>query len=192
MARQIELQRTDASLTSGPRFRPAHVLAEGMRVLSNSEVDRLMSTIGCRSPATILSRYHAAKKALQEQFGATVDLVQVDSGAIRIATRLEFLTDHLRLDEGLHLLVVGMGFDLVLRHTTTPRVEHAYILTESRYRSTLDFSAVADIAENLLRLAKMIEQRIDQVPDNVVLFPASFSVSGQFEERRVALGTNSY
>lgn len=174
MTRHLDVQRAGVNLTLGSKFRPASVLAEGIRVLPDSEVTHLMSIMSYTNPSGVLSRYFAAKKALQE-FGATVELVQVN-GAVRIAARLEFLTDHLRLSDELHSLVVGMGFNLTLR--CTPQ-EQVYILTESRYQSTAEFSAVAQVAEDLFRLAKMLEQYAFPLPDNLVHLPVSAGTSSQ-------------
>ncbi|MFH1520125.1 MAG: hypothetical protein ABID61_00625 [Candidatus Micrarchaeota archaeon] len=193
MTSPLKIQCAGASPTLRPKFRPASVLAEGIRVLQDNEVSRIMFRMSYLNPQGILSRYYKAKKALQE-FGGVVELVQVYQGAIRIAARLEFLTDHLRLDEDLHNLVVGMGFNLVLRHNVKPVEEHVYILSESRYQSTSEFSSVASITENLLRLTKMLEQYTVELPDNVVQFPVGTKQpiiipKGAFEDRSVALRT---
>lgn len=190
MTRHLDVQRAGVNPTLGSKFRPATVLAEGIRVLPDSEVTHLMSIMSYTNPRGVLSRYFAAKKALQE-FGATVELVQVHNSAIRIAARLEFLTDHLRLNDELYSLVVGMGFNLTLRHTTK---EHAYVLTESRYQSTSEFSSVAQVAEDLFRLAKMLEPYAFPLPDNLVHLPARTGTSGPvstaLDDRRVALSTS--
>ncbi|MFH1785532.1 MAG: hypothetical protein ABH842_03810 [Candidatus Micrarchaeota archaeon] len=192
MHRQVGLVQSGGN--SGNKFRQFTLRAEGIQVLPQNTVENMVHTLHRRSAHSILSRYSAAKKTLQEQFGGVVELVQVHNGAIRIAARLEFLTDHLRLDEKLHSLVVGMGFDLVLHHRVRPTEEHVYIISESRYKSTADFSAVAHITENLLRLAKMLEQYTVELPDNVVRLPIGETTptsvrSCTFENRRVALGT---
>ncbi|VVC04566.1 Uncharacterised protein [Candidatus Bilamarchaeum dharawalense] len=152
MARHLDLRSVGGTLQ--PQFRKATVLGEGIQVLSDRELGKLLHQFHYSNPDSIFTRFLAAKKNLQETFGGTVELIHDQSGITRIAAKLEFFTTHLRLDEDLHRLVVGMGFDLRLHHLAD---EHVYHISEGRQHSYREISSIATVADDLLRLALMLE-----------------------------------
>lgn len=154
MQRQVNLVRPGE--TPSARFRQFTVKTEGIQVLSPTAVENLVHTFH-RTPArSILSRYFAAKQKLQDEFGATVELVKNAQGAVKIFARMEMLTDHKHMDDDTYNLVVGMGFDLTLHHTFVPVEECFYLVKTGRYQEGLELSSLADVAESLLRLGDML------------------------------------
>jgi hypothetical protein len=124
-----------------------------LRTCTLSDVNvRDMLTLFRRGRADMeFMRYTNAKEALKER-GASIGLVDRPE-ATRVEVRLELPTANPTIDDKLYGTVVGMGFDLKLVSSPDGK-DRRYVVTE---RGNRDISRIADMAEDLLRLAELLK-----------------------------------
>jgi len=148
----------------GPRkerpFRKAG-LKEDPRRLRDAELERAFSTFSSLSADDRYRRFMAARAALEEK-GGSVDIVEDHRVGLRLRMRLEFPTADRTMDQRLHSLVAGMGFDLTLESRPMagrPRdMERAYAVTERKGSDTLEYAH--SNTERLLRLEYILSWEI--------------------------------
>lgn len=137
----------------------SETLKEGPRRLSDGELRKAFSTFSSRSSDERYRRFMAARAAVEEKDGS-VDIVQVDRVGLRLRMRLEFPTSDRTIDQRLHALVAGMGFDLTLESRPMagrPRdMERTYAVTERKGSDTIEYAH--SNAERLLRLEYMLSR----------------------------------
>jgi len=175
-------------------FRAAEPLAEGQRALPEAEIRQVFVSFFLRKADDMADRFEDARSKLRELFGASVEILETPSGALRLSARLEFLTEDRTLDPNLSHMVAGRGFQLrlfsvpVVSGSSDERYEYRersdglgrkvgyyeqrmlrkYIISESEASSKLDRAVQS--AEALLELAGRLRPAglLEDLPTKVV------------------------
>ncbi|MFH0884875.1 MAG: hypothetical protein V1861_04150 [Candidatus Micrarchaeota archaeon] len=177
-----------------PGFRKVEPLAEGQRILPETEIRQVFSFFFKKGALDLATRFGDARAKLRELFGASAEIAETPAGGLRFLARLEFLTEDRSLDLDLNQKVVGAGFQLRLHSVPVTegspeerfekrerqegsgrkieffeqRMLRKYVITESEDSSRIDRAAKS--AENLLQLASILRPVgiSEDLPTNIV------------------------
>lgn len=190
------MQKYKRSEEAGSRlnagFRNASPLPEGLRRLDEREAQETFRMLYQKKPFEMFARFRDAQEKLSSLFGAVVELAEPNSGGIRVAARLEFLTTHRSIDPDLYDQAAGMGFNLTLKSVPIlegsfeeryerlerkqpdgsvseyfePRSVRTYLVSERNP----DISKALAMAEGLLRFAQTLRPPgiAEDLPGNIV------------------------